>query len=84
VRALEPNQQAAGRGSGAPTVSNTVRAVTYRRVSTRVQLGGTSPETQLARAEKLISNNRWEHVADFYDPGVSGAETSRRELNRLF
>src|SRR5215218_6050012 len=31
-----------------------IRAVSYRRVSSFDQLGGTSPETQLARAEALI------------------------------
>jgi site-specific DNA recombinase len=60
------------------------RAVTYRRVSSFDQLGGTSPETQLARAEALIRQERWEHVGDFYDGGVSGAKESRPDLDRLF
>lgn len=49
-----------------------IRAVSYRRVSSFDQLGGTSPETQLARAEALIRQHGWEHVGDFFDGGVSG------------
>lgn len=62
----------------------TTRAATYRRVSTYNQVGGTSPQTQLARAEALIARERWEHVGDFYDPAVSGAKDSRPGLDRLF
>ena len=62
----------------------TTRAATYRRVSTYNQVGGTSPETQLARAEALIAQQGWEQVGDFYDPAVSGAKDSRPELDRLF
>ena len=61
-----------------------IRAVSYRRVSSFDQLGGTSPETQLARAEALIRQHGWEHVGDFFDGGVSGAKESRPDLDRLF
>jgi hypothetical protein len=61
-----------------------IRAVSYRRVSSFDQLGGTSPETQLARAEALIRQHGWEQVGDFFDGGVSGAKKSRPDLNRLF
>jgi DNA invertase Pin-like site-specific DNA recombinase len=61
-----------------------IRAVSYRRVSSSDQLGGTSPETQLARAEALIRQHGWEHVGDFFDGGVSGAKASRPDLDRLF
>ncbi len=65
-------------------MADTIRAASYRRVSTFRQIGGTSPETQLARAEALIRQHGWEHVADFYDPAVSGARESRPDLDRLF
>jgi DNA invertase Pin-like site-specific DNA recombinase len=61
-----------------------IRAVSYRRVSSFDQLGGTSPETQLARAEALVRQHGWEHVGDFFDGGVSGAKESRPDLDRLF
>jgi DNA invertase Pin-like site-specific DNA recombinase len=64
--------------------SGTIRAATYRRVSTSQQRTGTSPETQLARAEALIAREGWENVGPFYDEGVSGAKESRRDLDRLF
>jgi DNA invertase Pin-like site-specific DNA recombinase len=66
------------------TTAEALRAVTYRRVSSRDQIGGTSPETQLERALKLIAKEGWNHAGDFYDPGVSGAKRSRAELDRLF
>jgi len=65
------------------TTARTLRAASYRRVSTYRQLGGTSPETQLARAEALIRQEGWEHVGDFYDGAVSGAKESRPDLDRL-
>ncbi len=65
------------------SASGPLRAVIYRRVSTYQQLGGTSPETQLARAEALIAEQRWESVGDFYDPAVSGASQSRKDLDRM-
>jgi site-specific DNA recombinase len=65
------------------SASGPLRAVIYRRVSTYQQLGGTSPETQLARAKALIAEQRWEIVGDFYDPATSGAKQSRRDLDRL-
>jgi DNA invertase Pin-like site-specific DNA recombinase len=61
-----------------------IRAVTYRRVSTFGQLGGTSPETQLERALAIITRESWQHVGDFFDGGVSGAKESRPDLDRLF
>src|SRR5215216_7902993 len=61
-----------------------IRAVTYRRVSTFGQLGGTSPETQLERALAIINRESWQHVGDFFDGGVSGAKESRPDLDRLF
>jgi site-specific DNA recombinase len=61
-----------------------IRAVSYRRVSSSDQLGGTSPETQLTRSEALIRQHNWEHVGDFFDGGVSGAKASRPDLDRLF
>jgi DNA invertase Pin-like site-specific DNA recombinase len=66
------------------TTTDALRAVTYRRVSSSDQVGGTSPETQLERALKLIAEQSWTHVGDFYDPGVSGAKGSRPDLDRLF
>jgi DNA invertase Pin-like site-specific DNA recombinase len=66
------------------TTSGTVRAASYRRVSTYRQLGGTSPETQLARAQAFIRQEGWQHVGDFYDGAVSGAKDSRPDLDRLF
>jgi site-specific DNA recombinase len=66
------------------TTAEALRAATYRRVSSRDQIGGTSPETQLERALKLIADQGWKHAGDFYDPGVSGAKRSRQELDRLF
>jgi DNA invertase Pin-like site-specific DNA recombinase len=66
------------------TTSGTIRAATYRRVSTHRQLGGTSPETQLERGIRLIAQQGWEHVGDFYDGAVSGAKASRGDLDRLF
>jgi DNA invertase Pin-like site-specific DNA recombinase len=66
------------------TTARTLRAVTYRRVSSFDQLGGTSPETQLERGMDLITRNNWEHVGDFYDGAVSGAKQSRGDLDRLF
>jgi len=66
------------------TTAEALRAVTYRRVSSLDQVGGTSPETQLERGLKLISEQAWKHVGDFYDPGVSGAKGSRPDLDRLF
>jgi DNA invertase Pin-like site-specific DNA recombinase len=65
------------------SASEPLRAVIYRRVSTYQQLGGISPETQLARAEALIAEQRWEIVGDFYDPALSGAKESRRDLDRM-
>jgi Resolvase, N terminal domain len=59
------------------TTARPLRAVTYRRVSGFDQVGGTSPETQLERGLKLIAEQSWKHVGDFYDPGVSGAKGSR-------
>jgi DNA invertase Pin-like site-specific DNA recombinase len=61
-----------------------IRAVSYRRVSSFDQLGGTSPETQFARAKALIRQHGWEHVGDFFDGGISGAKESRPDLDRLF
>jgi hypothetical protein len=50
------------------TTTSPIRAAIYRRVSTFRQLGGTSPETQLARARALITRTEgWEEVGDFYD-----------------
>jgi DNA invertase Pin-like site-specific DNA recombinase len=66
------------------TTAQALRAVTYRRVSSLDQVGGTSPETQLERGLKLIAEQDWKHVGDFFDPGVSGAKQSRPELDRLF
>jgi DNA invertase Pin-like site-specific DNA recombinase len=66
------------------TTTEALRAVTYRRVSSSDQVGGTSPETQLERALKLVAEQGWKHVGDFYDPGVSGAKGSRPDLDRLF
>jgi site-specific DNA recombinase len=66
------------------TTAEALRAVTYRRVSSSDQVGGTSPETQLERALTLIAEQGWKHVGDFYDPGVSGAKGSRPDLDRLF
>jgi DNA invertase Pin-like site-specific DNA recombinase len=66
------------------TTAEVLRAATYRRVSSRDQVGGTSPETQLERGMKLIAEQGWQHVGDFYDPGISGAKRARQELDRLF
>lgn len=66
------------------TTSKTIRAATYRRVSSHRQLGGTSPETQLERGKALIDREDWQHVGDFYDGAVSGALASRGDLDRLF
>ena len=62
------------------TTAEALRAVTYRRVSSLDQVGGTSPETQLERGLKLISEQAWKHVGDFYDPGVSGPRDRARTL----
>ncbi len=65
------------------TTAAPLRAVTYRRVSSADQLGGTSPETQLARAEALIARQAWTPAGDFFDGGVSGAKQHRPDLDRL-
>ena len=59
-------------------------AAVYRRVSSALQTGGTSPETQLERGMRFIAEQGFEMVGDFYDGGISGARESRPELDRLF
>jgi len=81
---LRPPPEGQAMTTPPPIRAATVRAVTYRRVSTSRQTGGTSPETQLKRGEALIAKEGWQNVGDFYDPGISGAKASRKELDRLF
>jgi len=83
---LQPSEDVT---SQPPIRAGAVRVVTYRRVSTHAQLSGTSPETQLARADRLIAENAergWVKLpgGDFFDGGISGAQASRKDLNRLF
>jgi site-specific DNA recombinase len=65
-------------------MAETIRAAIYRRVSTNRQVKGTSPETQLELAERIIRENGWTFVGDFYDPAVSGARESRPRWDALF
>jgi DNA invertase Pin-like site-specific DNA recombinase len=65
------------------TVTTSLRAAYYGRVSTAEQVEGTSLETQRHQCLNEIAVRGWELVGEFVDEGVSGAKGSRPELDRL-
>src|SRR5919201_1298383 len=61
----------------------TVLAASYARVSSAHQVDGTSLDTQREALAAEISRRGWQLVDHFVDAGVSGAKSSRPELDRL-
>src|SRR5437868_1136183 len=57
-----------------------MRVALYARVST---CNGQSPEMQLAELREYASRREWEIFGEYVDSGISGAQESRPELNRL-
>ncbi len=57
-----------------------MRVALYARVST---LNGQDPEMQLRELREYATRRGWEVVGKYVDHGVSGAQESRPELNRL-
>lgn len=68
----------------APT-TQTLRAVTYLRVSTEEQKKGYGVARQNTKTTRHVTRKGWEHVGTYKDEGVSGSlEASERgDLNRL-
>jgi DNA invertase Pin-like site-specific DNA recombinase len=58
-----------------------MRAAIYARVSTGHN--SQSPEMQLRELREYCQRRGWELVGEYVDAGVSGANDSRRELDRL-
>jgi DNA invertase Pin-like site-specific DNA recombinase len=59
----------------------TIRAAIYARVSTTNN--GQSPEMQLRELREYCERRKWVVTSEYIDVGISGAEDSRPELNRL-
>lgn len=59
--------------------TSALRAAVYARVSTVDQ----DPQNQLAEVLEYVSRRGWVVAGEYVDHGVSGAQSSRPELNRL-
>jgi hypothetical protein len=59
------------------------RAVLYARVSTADQVEGTSLDTQKVWCLAEIKSQGWEFIDQYVDAGLSGADSSRPEWQRL-
>ena len=57
----------------------TKRVAIYCRVSTNDQ----SCERQLVELREVAKNHNWEIVQEYVDTGVSGAKTSRPQLDTM-
>lgn len=60
-----------------------LRAAIYARVSTAEQVDGTSLGTQCERCSGYVAAQGWTLAGEYIDAGVSGADESRPELDRL-
>ena len=67
------------KGNGAHPMTAQLRAAIYARCSTIEQDVG----MQLSELREFCRHRNWNVAAEFVDRGVSGAEDSRPELNRL-
>ena len=65
-------------------VNNIIRVAVYARVSTQEQaVEGTSLDSQSDQLRAYCKFQGWDMVQSYVDPGFTGKDDSRPELNRL-